>query len=742
MDRKERICAYISSKEYIPLNLEELMTVLDVPSDAEDELRKILDDLCAEGRIYITKKLRYMPSESKKDTAEGRLSCSANGYFGFVAADDGDVFVHGDNMNGAIHGDTVVVRIDESSDSRREGRVIRIAERGNTTIIGTLTDSRDGFFRLIPDSRRIYKRIYVHFDDAMDAAPDSRVATEIVGYDEDFIYGRVISVLGDKEQLSSYTEGIIAEHGIKQEFDAETLDEADSAPASVCDKDIEGRSDFRDKLIFTIDGDDARDFDDAVSLEMLDNGNYFLGVHIADVTHYVKEGGALDREALFRGTSVYLADRVIPMLPERLSNGICSLNPHEDRLTLSVLMEIDKSGSVLSHSIERSVINSKERMTYNNVTRLIEGDTELTEWYGYLLPTLLKMKELSDILEKMRSLRGAIDFDFPETKVLLDENKEPVDIVPEERGISNKIIEEFMLTANETVAEYAYWSELPFVYRTHEPPSEEKINAFGSFIAYFGISLKGKIDKDNPVHTKTLQKILEKVKGTPEERMVSSTMLHSLMKAEYKPENLGHFGLCAKYYCHFTSPIRRYPDLIIHRILKEFLDGGLSAQRREHYEQFCSRAAVDSTDAEINAEHTERDVDDLMKTAYMSSFVGGAFKAVVANVTNFGMFVELENSVEGLIRLENMNEDYFEYNETSSALEGKRTGTVYKIGDEVSVVLMRADILSRQLDFVLEWDANSEMFGKFKKEKRKTTINKQKSNFSRKRFVKRRRKGR
>ena len=714
MDRKERICAYISSKEYIPLMFDELAAVLDVPEEAKTELKSILDELCSEEKIYITKKNRYMPVESERDTVIGKLSCNAKGYFGFVIQeDDDDIFVKGEDMNGALNSDTVVVRLDETAvNGHREGKVIRIVERGNSTLVGVFYNDDETHYFLRPDNRRIYTKIRVLPEDMMEAEIGDRAAVEIIGYDDDSVYGSVLTVLGKEESLKGYIEGIIIEHEIKQTFDDETLKEAESIPDTVTD--ISGRTDYRDKLIFTIDGDDARDFDDAVSLDVLDNGNYYLGVHIADVTHYVTEGSALDKEAFHRGTSVYLADRVIPMLPQKLSNGICSLNPNVDRLTLSVMMEIDKNGQVLSHSLESTVINSKERMTYNNVTAILEGDIELREKYSHIVPTLEKMRELSDILEEMRRNRGAIDFDFPETAVVVDEEGNPVDIVPEERGISNKMIEEFMLTANETVAEYAYWSELPFVYRTHEPPSEDKINAFNSFISHFGLLLKGKLDKDNPVHPKALQNILEAVKGTPEERMVSSTMLRSLMKAEYKQENLGHFGLSAKYYCHFTSPIRRYPDLLIHRILKEFISGKLDSSRLGHYTRVTSEASVRSSETEVNAEYTERDVDELMKTAYMASYVGGEFKGVVANVTKFGMFVELENSVEGLIRVENMNEDYFDYDEKASALIGQRTGITYKIGDEVEVVLMKADVMLRQLDMVLSGDATNAMFAKFK----------------------------
>ena len=503
---------------------------------------------------------------------------------------------------------------------------------------------------------------------------------------------------------------------IKQEFDKETLNEADKIPQTVTENQFAGREDLRDMIIFTIDGDDARDFDDAVSLTLKNNGNYYLGVHIADVSEYVKEGTALENEAYKRGTSVYLADRVIPMLPTSLSNGICSLNPQVDRLTLSVFMEITGDGNVVSHKLCKSVICSKERMTYNNVNKMLEdGDEELCERYKHILPTLKLMEDLAQILKNKRTLRGAIQFDFPESNIVVNENGEPIEIEKEVRGTSNKMIEEFMLSANETIAEYAFWSEIPFVYRNHEAPTLEKIMTFNEFILHFGLSFKGKIDRDTPIHPKALQQILDTVKDTPQERIVASTMLHSLMKAKYSEENLGHFGLAAKYYCHFTSPIRRYPDLAIHRILKDFLDGKVTGNRISYLAGYVSAASKHSSDCEVNAETAERDVDDLMKTAYMSSFIGQTFEGVVANVTNFGMFVELENSVEGLIRVENMTDDYYEYDEKVNTLTGRRKQKSYTTGDVVNIVVARTDILSRQIDFVLAKDADRKLLKKFAK---------------------------
>lgn len=721
MERKDRILAYMKSSEYIPLRFDELAMVLDVPLEDINELSNILDTLVKEGKITLTKKQRYMAVDKSMHLVSGTLRCNGKGFFGFLICDDEnepDVFIHGDDMGNALHGDKVLVRIDFEGheNQKREGYVIRVIEAVNSNIVGVISKRRDGTFYVRPDDTRIFKTVRVRKENLGGASVGDRVSIEITdisaGGD---LFGRVIVVLGKSDSLKSMIEGIILVNNIKQNFDEGTLNAAKKAPIEVSEKDLKGREDYRNKLIFTIDGDDARDFDDAVSLDILENGNYLLGVHIADVTHYVKEGKDLDTEAFERGTSVYLADRVIPMLPIELSNGICSLNPNVDRLTLSVMMEINKKGHVISHDLKKAVICSKERMTYNQVTAILNGDTKLKDEYKHLVPTLEHMSELASILTKMRDERGAISFDFPETKIHVDENGNPIDIDKAERGISNKMIEEFMLCANETIAEYAFWSDIPFVYRIHEAPSVEKLTAFNRFIRPFNMQIKGRIDNDEPIHPKALQAVLDAVKDTPEENMVALEMLHSLMKAAYSNENAGHFGLAAKYYCHFTSPIRRYPDLMIHRILKTFIDGKLTGDIYNHFVSKVCEVSAHSSECELNAEYTERDVDDLMKTAYMSNYIGQIFNATVANVTNFGMFVELPNTVEGLVRIENMNEDYFIYNEDSSVLQGERTGIVYKTGDPITVVLVNTDIRTRKIDFVLEKDMHPGILKKFEK---------------------------
>lgn len=722
MDRKQKILAYMSSKEYVPLKFSELMIVLEVPVDDEELLLETLTELCDEGKIYTTKKGRYVCVEGEPLTVVGRLSCNAKGFFGFVICEEeneSDIFISGDDLGFAFNGDKVLVRIDNTDENqkRRQGHVIKVLERHNKMIVGVIYKEKDGYFHLKPDNRQMYGKVVIALEKAMTAQINDRVAVNILRYtDSPKIFGEVVSVLGQQESLKSCVEGIIISNNIKQEFDKETIDEAEKIPQTVSKEQIIGREDLRDMLIFTIDGDDARDFDDAVSVTVTDNGNYYLGVHIADVSEYVTDGSALENEAYERATSVYLADRVIPMLPTKLSNGICSLNPNVDRLTLSIFMEITGDGTVLNHKLCKSVICSKERMTYNNVNKLLENnDDALNERYKYMLPTLKIMEGLAEILRNRRAKRGAIQFDFPESEVVVDDNGDPIEIVKVVRGVSNKMIEEFMLVANETVAEYAFWAEIPFIYRNHESPSFEKITVFNDFITHFGLSIKGKVDRDNPIHPMALQTILDEVKDTTEERIVSITMLHSLMKAKYSEENLGHFGLAAKYYCHFTSPIRRYPDLAIHRILKDFIDGNLTSDKIPYLSSYVAAAGKHSSDCEVSAEMTERDVDDLMKTAYMSSFVGQSFEGIIANVTNFGMFVELENSVEGLVRLENMTDDYYEFDEKTNTLTGKRKKRTYATGDCVKIVLARTDIILRQIDFVLEKHADKKMLKKFSK---------------------------
>lgn len=712
MDRKEKLVKYMSGSTYIPLRLDELEIVLDVPKSDREELAELLEELIGEGKIYRTKKGRYCAVSGKTLTASGKLMCSARGGFGFVRPDEEgaqDIFIAGENLGGAYDGDRVLVRIDKKDNSygHSEGHITGIIERGNETLVGVYVGTKNKSCRISPDRRAFFSQVRVSPADIGGAEVGDRVIVNITGYNKKGKpVGKVITVLGRSDSAESCINGIAAENGLRARFPKEVIVEAEAIPDKVSKKDMKGREDLRGKKIFTIDGDDSKDFDDAVSLETAENGNYILGVHIADVSHYVKEGSELDREALRRATSVYLPNKVLPMLPKRLSNGICSLNPDTDRLTFSVIMEIDRDGHIVSHRLVKSVIHSCERLTYGNVNKLLDGDTRLRERYSEIVPVLEEMDRLSDKLAALRSERGAIDFDFPEAKVICGEDAQPQDIVIADRGRAERLIESFMLAANETVAEAAYWAELPFVYRVHEPPSAEKLMSFNDFIKNFGYSLRGKLDPET-IHPKDLQRIAEQSKGTPEELMISTVMLRSLMKACYRDTNSGHFGLAARYYCHFTSPIRRYPDLMIHRVLTEYLDGRIDDSEHNRLVPKVREASEQSSEREIAAEKAERDAVELLKAVYMQSHLGETFDAVVSSVTSFGMFAMLTNSCEGLIRCETMTADYFEFDESRRMLTGKRTGRVYRIGDRIRVTVAGCSVLLRQIDLVLEEDASA-----------------------------------
>lgn len=702
MTRKEKILSYINSKDYLPLRADELIAVLAVPPEDEEEFKNLLGELISEGRIIKTKnghRGRFLPCTCG-EIAVGTIACSSRGYFAFLIPDDDSqkIYIEGKHLAGALHGDKASVSIDQTApDGKREGHVLKVLERRTQKITGTIKREKDGKFEIRPDSPKIYATVTVEKEDMLGAESGERVLIEITGYSFDRISGKVIKRLGDADEIKSHIEAVLFAEGIPTEFPEEVLKEAESTPDAVSESELSDRLDLRSRLIFTIDGDDARDFDDAVSIDILENKNYRLGVHIADVSHYVTPGSALDCEAFSRGTSVYLPDRVIPMLPKKLSNGICSLNPHVDRLTLSVFMEITPDGRIKSHKLAKSVIRSRERMTYNDVAALLsEPSTELLKKYEYLIPTLHEMEKLAAALRKRRMERGSIDFDFSEAHIVTDDSGYPQDIVPVERKVSHKIIEEFMLAANETIAEYAFRAEIPFVFRVHEPPTFESMKEFQLFVSSFGLGIKESFSPDKPIHPKALQQLLSAASGRPEEHMISVYALRSLMKAEYRPENSGHFGLAAKYYCHFTSPIRRYPDLAIHRILKAFSSGGDVSE----YCSFAASAARRSSETERAAQDAERDVCDLLKVCYMSQYIGYIFEAKISSITEFGIFAELENTVEGLIHVASFKDDYYIFDAEHKTLTGKDSGKIYKIGDSLDIAVARCDLLSRQIDFI------------------------------------------
>jgi ribonuclease R len=642
----------------------------------------------------------------------GRLQGHQKG-FAFVIPEEErpDVFIPSSYLNGAMHGDKVVAKVtrEENKGKKCEGEIIRILERANKTIIGAFEDSKNFGF-VVPEEKRIYQDIFIPKESKSGAKTGDIVIAEITTWPDKRRNpeGKIKEILGKKGDKGIDILTIIKKYGLPEEFPPKVEAYAEGIPDEIPEEEYKRRRDLRDLTIVTIDGEDAKDLDDAVSIERLSNGNYYLGVHIADVSNYVKEKNPLDKEALNRGTSVYLIDRVIPMLPKKLSNGICSLNPRVDRLTLSCFMEIDKTGKVIDHEIVESIIKTCERMTYTNVTKILtDQDPELMKRYDYLIDTFKLMEELCDTLNKKRLGRGAIDFDFEECKIILDEMGKPIDIKPYERAIANRIIEEFMLVCNETIAEHMFWVNVPFVYRIHEDPDEEKLIHFSEFIHNLGYTIR----VGQEIHPKALQDIIEKVKGKKEETVVSTLLLRSMKQARYSPDCVGHFGLAARYYCHFTSPIRRYPDLIIHRIIKEFISGQIDAKRSKRLIAEVEYASKQSSETERTAQDAEREVDDLKKAEYMSERIGQEFEGIVSSVTNFGMFVELANTIEGLIHISALDDDYYVYDERHLSLIGERTKNIYKLGDEVKIKVARVDMFAHEIYFELLKEDEEDVLG-------------------------------
>lgn len=699
---KNKLLAFMREDAYKPLSRDELIQAFQDDSLQASELDEVLNSLLEEGSIIITRKNKYGLTE-KMNMVAGRIQGNKKG-FGFLIPDNKDLrdlFIPAENLNGAMNDDRVIVRLTagESGTRKSEGEVVRILKRANARIVGTF-ENGNGYGFVVPDDPRIYQDVFVSKSDFNGAKDGYKVVVEITKWPEARRNpeGIVVEVLGHKDDVGTDIISIIRGHNLPEEFPIEVENQAGKIPELVSDADIAKRRDLREKTIVTIDGEDAKDLDDAVSLEILPDGNYLLGVHIADVSQYVFENSYLDKEALKRGTSVYLIDRVVPMLPKRLSNGICSLNPQIERLTLSCDMVIDKKGKVKEYEIYESVIKARERMTYENVNKILAGnDPMLTERYGYLIDTFRQMEELMLILNKKRRLRGSIDFEFEETKIILDEKGRPIEIKPYERGISERIIEEFMLVCNETVAEHIYWKEIPFIYRVHEDPDAEKLQAFNEFIFNFGYHLKGIAE----IHPKALQQLTDQIKGTKEERIINTLMLRSLKKARYTSESIGHFGLAAKYYCHFTSPIRRYPDLMIHRIIKEDIHGKLTEKRLKHLSSIIESIAEQSSIRERAADEAEREVEDLKKAEYMKDRIGEEYDGIISSVTSFGMFVELENTIEGLVHMSNMEDDYYQFDETHHMLIGERRRRTFRIGDSIRIKVLNADIANRTIDFSL-----------------------------------------
>jgi ribonuclease R len=705
---KDRILAFFNENGTRPLSVEELEDELEMgKADNFKKLIKSLNELEEAGELVRTRKNRFGLPE-KMNLYRGRLQMHAKG-FAFLIPDDEeqrDIYIHHSDMASAMNNDKVLVRLEKKSEAgnRPEGTVVRILERAVHTVVGTFENNR-AFGFVVADDKRIPNDIFIPKAETHGAVSGHKVIVHITKYQEDgkSAEGEVIQILGHKNDPGIDIISIIYKHGIKLDFPEEVLDQAANAPETIKEKELEARRDLRNEVVVTIDGADAKDLDDAVSVKQLDNGNYQLGVYIADVSYYVQEGTPMDKEAFERGTSVYLVDRVIPMIPHRLSNGICSLNPHVDRLTLGCQMEINTQGEVVNHDIFQSVINSTERMTYHDVNKiLVDKEEEVRDKYQKLVPMFEKMELLAAILRGKRMGRGAIDFDFKEAQVLVDDKGKATDVVLRERSVAERLIEEFMLAANETVAEHFHWMDVPFIHRIHEEPDQAKLQNFFEFVAGLGYVVKGTA---NDVHPQALQKVIDEVQGKPEEMIVSKLMLRSMKQARYDPQGIGHFGLATEFYTHFTSPIRRYPDLIVHRLIRTYLlEKHMDRQTIKKWKENLPEIARHTSEKERTAVDAERDTDDLKKAEYMQDHIGEEYTGVISSVTNFGLFVELENTVEGLVHVSYLTDDYYHYDEQSHALIGERTANIYRIGDEVRVRVTSVNLDEHAVDFEMVKD--------------------------------------
>ena len=706
-EKKKIVMDVISGELYVPMKVKELAIILNVPKTQREELHYVVNLLESEGKLMITKRGKIMLPDGKcgEDTktasefVEGIFESNQRG-FGFLRVEgEEDIFIPESCIHGAMHTDRVQVKIVGNSKGghHREGEVVKILQRGITEVVGIYKKSKSFGF-VISDNTRYTKDIYVPEERSKGAVTGHKVVVRITdfGGKGKKPEGIVTKIIGHINDPGTDILSIVESFGIPMEYPRDVLKQVENMPDEVPEADKAGRMDIRGWQMVTIDGEDAKDLDDAVSLTK-ENGIYKLGVHIADVSNYVTEGSPLDREALKRGTSVYLVDRVIPMLPHKLSNGLCSLNAGVDRLALSCIMDIDEKGKVIGHKIAETVVNIDRRMSYTEVRKILaDNDSETMEKYSELVPMFKLMEELAAILREKRKQRGSIDFDFPESKIYLDDKGIPVEIKPYERNVATKIIEDFMLIANETVAEDFFWQELPFVYRTHDNPDPEKMIKLGMFISNFGYGMK---TSGSQIHPKEIQKLLGRIEGTPEEAMISRLTLRSMKQAKYTTVSTGHFGLATHYYCHFTSPIRRYPDLQIHRIIKENLRGRLSEKRIRHYEEILTEVADESSRLERRADEAERDTEKLKKVQYMSRHIGEEYDGVISGITAYGIYVELPNTVEGMVHVSNMRDDYYHYDEEHYEMVGEKTGNKYKLGQTVRIVVEDTDRLNRTIDF-------------------------------------------
>jgi len=706
-ERKEQLLTLMKDPSYVPMKLKELAILLDVPKERREELAEVLDVLVAEGKLSLSKRGKYKIPEAS--VLAGIYSGTARG-FGFVSIDgwQQDVFIPADKTGSAMHGDRVQICVEsQRQDRRAEGAVIRVLERTNRTVVGYYQKSKNYGF-VVPDNRKLGQDIFIPQGKDFGAVNGHKVVVEITDYGSspkgsDGIggrspEGRIFEILGHVNDPGIDILSLVRAYDLPEEFPDSAMEQAAQIEETVAESEWEGRKDLRDWQTVTIDGEDAKDLDDAITISREKFG-YRLGVHIADVTHYVTEESPLDEEALKRGTSVYLVDRVIPMLPHRLSNGICSLNAGTDRLALSCIMDIDSQGKVIGHEIAETVIRVDRRMTYTAVNAIVtDQEPAVMEEYKDYVEMFDRMKELADILREKRKTRGSIDFDFPETKIVLDEKGVPLEVKPYERNAATKIIEDFMLIANETIAEDYFWQDLPFLYRTHDNPDPEKMNRLGMFIHNFGYAIHF---QNGEIHPGELQKLLVKIEGSEEEALISRLTLRSMKQAKYSPMCTGHFGLAARYYTHFTSPIRRYPDLQIHRIIKENLHGGLTEERLAHYHKIMMGVAVQCSAMERRAEEAERETVKLKKCEYMEERIGQVFEGVISGITNRGFYVELPNTVEGMVSVNDLKDDFYVFEEEQMELRGESSGKSYRLGQKLHVSVSGTDRMNRTIDFVV-----------------------------------------
>ncbi len=690
---KDRILDALN-KVHRALSYEEIDSLLDIKTIEETKkMSDTLNELEKNGDIYHSNKGKYMLF-SDSNLRKGVLRVNKKG-FGFVEVNgEEDVFIPIDNMNDAIDEDLVAVEIVESKeDGRREGRIVRVIKRNVNHVVGEIYFKK-GIGHIIPDDKSLKLDIEIPPKKNMGSVDGHKVVVEIESIKKRKCVGKVIKILGHKNDVGVDIVSIVEKYEIKYEFDEEVIKQLDSIPEEVSEEDKAGRRDLTQEMIFTIDGDDTKDIDDAISCEKLPNGNYKLGVHIADVSYYVKEGSPLDTEAMERGTSVYLVDRVIPMLPHKLSNGICSLNPEVERLAISCVMEIDKNGKTVDYEIFESVIKSRIQMTYKKVNKVFAG--EVVEGYEPYTETLLLMRELADIIRKHKNERGYIDFDTNEAKILVDENCVPYDVVLRDRGIGENLIEDFMIQANECVATHIFYMDLPFIYRVHEYPKEDKIKTFLQFVSSLGYSVPGYIKDISP---KSMQKLLAFLKDKKEYKVLSSLLLRNMQKAVYLPQNLGHYGLASKCYTHFTSPIRRYPDTTVHRLLRTYLfNNDMSSATLRHWEDKLVVLADHSSVKERSSIECEREVDDMKMAEYMEKHIGEKYEGMISGVTNFGMFVQLPNLIEGLVHISELD-GFYSYREESQMLINEDTHNMYKLGDKVEVKVIKASKEEKTIDF-------------------------------------------